>query len=89
VVAGEPLAQLVEHLTFNQGVAGSSPAWLICYAFLLFVLIFVFPFLKTHLLGTLLSPPNEQWEDRSCTRQVVAVNERNVAGWQSNKPFMK
>ena len=24
----EPLAQLVEHLTFNQGVAGSSPAWL-------------------------------------------------------------
>jgi hypothetical protein len=23
-----PLAQLVEHLTFNQGVAGSSPAWL-------------------------------------------------------------
>jgi hypothetical protein len=24
----EPLAQSVEHLTFNQGVAGSSPAWL-------------------------------------------------------------
>ena len=23
------LAQAVEHLTFNQGVAGSSPAWLI------------------------------------------------------------
>ena len=23
-----PLAQLVEHLTFNQGVAGSNPAWL-------------------------------------------------------------
>jgi hypothetical protein len=23
-----PLAQTVEHLTFNQGVAGSSPAWL-------------------------------------------------------------
>ena len=22
------LAQAVEHLTFNQGVAGSSPAWL-------------------------------------------------------------
>jgi hypothetical protein len=27
----EPLAQLVEHLTFNQGVAGSSPAWLTIY----------------------------------------------------------
>ncbi len=25
----EPLAQLVEHLTFNQGVEGSSPSWLI------------------------------------------------------------
>jgi hypothetical protein len=24
----EPVAQLVEHLTFNQGVAGSSPAGL-------------------------------------------------------------
>ena len=24
----EPLAQLVEHLTFNQRVAGSNPAWL-------------------------------------------------------------
>ena len=24
----EPLAQLVEHLTFNQGVPGSSPGWL-------------------------------------------------------------
>ena len=24
----EPLAQLVEHLTFNQGVDGSSPSWL-------------------------------------------------------------
>ena len=24
----EPLAQLVEHLTFNQGVGGSSPSWL-------------------------------------------------------------
>ena|SRR5690606_29769849 len=24
----EPLAQLVEHLTFNQGVGGSSPPWL-------------------------------------------------------------
>jgi hypothetical protein len=24
----EPLAQLVEHLTFNQGVTGSSPVWL-------------------------------------------------------------
>jgi hypothetical protein len=23
-----PLAQLVEHLTFNQGVPGSSPGWL-------------------------------------------------------------
>ena len=23
------LAQTVEHLTFNQGVAGSNPAWLI------------------------------------------------------------
>lgn len=28
LVPSEPLAQLVEHLTFNQGVAGSSPAWL-------------------------------------------------------------
>ncbi len=33
----EPLAQLVEHLTFNQGVEGSSPSWLtifeiICYS---------------------------------------------------------
>jgi hypothetical protein len=28
----EPLAQSVEHLTFNQGVAGSNPAWLtICH----------------------------------------------------------
>lgn len=25
----EPLAQLVEHLTFNQRVEGSSPSWLI------------------------------------------------------------
>ena len=25
----EPLAQSVEHLTFNQRVAGSNPAWLI------------------------------------------------------------
>ena len=24
----EPLAQQVEHLTFNQGVEGSSPSWL-------------------------------------------------------------
>jgi hypothetical protein len=24
----ETLAQLVEHLTFNQGVEGSSPSWL-------------------------------------------------------------
>ena len=24
----EPLAQSVEHLTFNQGVVGSSPTWL-------------------------------------------------------------
>ena len=28
----EPLAQLVEHLTFNQRVAGSSPAWLTIFA---------------------------------------------------------
>jgi hypothetical protein len=27
----EPLAQLVEHLTFNQGVEGSSPSWLTIY----------------------------------------------------------
>ena len=26
----EPLAQVVEHLTFNQVVPGSSPGWLIC-----------------------------------------------------------
>ncbi len=26
--AGEPVAQSVEHLTFNQGVAGSNPAGL-------------------------------------------------------------
>ena len=25
---GEPLAQSVEHLTFNQGVGGSIPPWL-------------------------------------------------------------
>ena len=24
----DPLAQLVEHLTFNQGVDGSSPSWI-------------------------------------------------------------
>ena len=24
----EPLAQLAEHLTFNQGVDGSNPSWL-------------------------------------------------------------
>ena len=29
----EPLAQLVEHLTFNQRVEGSSPSWLTtCHA---------------------------------------------------------
>ncbi len=28
----EPLAQLVEHLTFNQRVEGSSPSWLIIFA---------------------------------------------------------
>ena len=27
-----PLAQLVEHLTFNQGVDGSSPSWLTIHA---------------------------------------------------------
>ncbi|VXA98881.1 hypothetical protein BACI348_20051 [Bacillus altitudinis] len=27
-IADEPLAQLVEHLTFNQRVEGSSPSWL-------------------------------------------------------------
>ena len=27
----EPLAQLVEHLTFNQRVEGSSPSWLITF----------------------------------------------------------
>jgi hypothetical protein len=27
----EPLAQLVEHLTFNQRVEGSSPSWLTIY----------------------------------------------------------
>ena len=41
----EPLAQLVEHLTFNQGVVGSNPTWLTmfklstcghCQAFLCF-----------------------------------------------------
>ena len=26
----EPLAQSVEHLTFNQRVLGSSPRWFIC-----------------------------------------------------------
>jgi hypothetical protein len=30
----EPLAQLVEHLTFNQGVEGSSPSWLTIYILL-------------------------------------------------------
>ena len=28
VKRNEPLAQLVEHLTFNQRVEGSSPSWL-------------------------------------------------------------
>ncbi|CDN43411.1 hypothetical protein BN871_CX_00070 [Paenibacillus sp. P22] len=28
----EPLAQLVEHLTFNQGVEGSSPSWLTIFS---------------------------------------------------------
>lgn len=28
---GGPLAQLVEHRTFNPGVAGSNPAWLTSY----------------------------------------------------------
>ena len=32
----EPLAQLVEHLTFNQGVVGSSPTWLMFF-FLIFI----------------------------------------------------
>jgi hypothetical protein len=27
----EPLAQLVEHLTFNQRVEGSNPSWLIIF----------------------------------------------------------
>ena len=27
----EPLAQSVEHLTFNQGVTGSIPVWLTIY----------------------------------------------------------
>ena len=26
-VVNAPLAQVVEHLTFNQGVKGSSPLW--------------------------------------------------------------
>src|SRR5690606_33131642 len=29
----EPLAQLVEHLTFNQRVEGSNPSWLIHFNF--------------------------------------------------------
>ena len=28
----DSLAQLVEHLTFNQGVPGSSPGWITIYA---------------------------------------------------------
>jgi hypothetical protein len=28
----EPLAQLVEHLTFNQGVVGSNPTWLTIFS---------------------------------------------------------
>jgi hypothetical protein len=28
IFSDEPLAQLVEHLTFNQRVEGSSPSWL-------------------------------------------------------------
>ncbi len=28
MLESEPLAQLVEHLTFNQGVEGSNPSWL-------------------------------------------------------------
>ncbi len=28
IIFNEPLAQLVEHLTFNQRVGGSNPPWL-------------------------------------------------------------
>jgi hypothetical protein len=28
IIYYEPLAQSVEHLTFNQGVEGSNPSWL-------------------------------------------------------------
>ncbi len=31
--AREPLAQLVEHLTFNQRVGGSNPPWLTILVF--------------------------------------------------------
>ena len=31
---GGPLAQMVEHLTFNQGVPGSIPGWTTIYALL-------------------------------------------------------
>ncbi len=31
----EPLAQLVEHLTFNQRVEGSSPSWLTIFFYIL------------------------------------------------------
>ena len=29
----EPLAQLVEHMTFNHGVTGSIPVWLTIYIY--------------------------------------------------------
>ena len=32
IIQNEPLAQSVEHLTFNQRVGGSSPPWLTCNA---------------------------------------------------------
>lgn len=31
----DPLAQSVEHLTFNQGVDGSSPSWVTIYLFVM------------------------------------------------------
>ena len=32
-INNEPLAQSVEHLTFNQGVTGSIPVWLTIYEY--------------------------------------------------------
>ena len=52
-----PLAQAVEHLTFNQVVRGSSPRWLIKISDIILYLIFLFllfyPFILIYIEETL------------------------------------